>query len=179
MSVCGTGAAWIKLSGFSREFDYLHYQTLPKKTPYFQVQLNGWICLPMSTSTLFNAHIRRCAEVSLLRLHIAPCGSNGILTVSSIGLAVRLILRARLTPGRLTLPGNPWSFGERASNPLYRYLYLHLLFHKLQPKSSSTFNAGGMLPYRCHMTSRGFGYRFHTRLLSMRRPSTSELLRTL
>ena len=97
----------------------------------------------------------------------------------SIGFAVRLILRVRLTPGRLTLPGKPWSIGERASHPLYRYLYLHLLFHKLQPKSSSTFNAGGMLPYRCHMTSRGFGYRFHTRLLSMRRPSTSELLRTL
>ena len=97
----------------------------------------------------------------------------------SIGFAVRLILRVRLTPGRLTLPGKPWSIGERASHPLYRYLYLHLLFHKLQPKSSSTFNAGGMLPYRCLKTSRGFGYRFHTRLLSMRRPSTSELLRTL
>ena len=97
----------------------------------------------------------------------------------SIGFAVRLILRVRLTPGRLTLPGKPWSIGERASHPLYRYLYLHLLFHKLQPKSSSTFNAGGMLPYRCLTTSRGFGYRFHTRLLSMRRPSTSELLRTL
>ena len=151
----------------------------PEGFAYYQGRLLQRICLSQSTSTLFNARFRQCAEVSLLRLHIAIQGSNGILTVSAIGLAVRLILRARLTPGRLTLPGNPWSFGERASNPLYRYLYLHLLFHKLQPKSSSTFYAGGMLPYRCLTTSRGFGYRFYTRLLSMRRPSTSELLRTL
>ena len=153
--------------------------TLPEGFVYYKVRLSRWICLPQSAPTLFNARFRQCAEVSLLRLHIAMQGSNGILTVSAIGLAVRLILRARLTPGRLTLPGNPWSFGERASNPLYRYLYLHLLFHKLQQRSSSAFCAGGMLPYRCLATSRGFGYRFYTRLLSMRRPSTSELLRTL
>ena len=30
---------------------------------------------------------------------IAPCGSNGILTVSAIAIAVRLRLRTRLTPG--------------------------------------------------------------------------------
>ena len=104
----------------------------PEGFAYCQVRLSRRICLPRSTPTLFNARFRQCAEVSLLRLHIAMQGSNGILTVSSIGLAVRLILRARLTPGRLTLPGNPWSFGERASNPLYRYLYLHLLFQMLQ-----------------------------------------------
>ena len=50
----------------------------------------------------------------------------------SIGFAVRLILRVRLTPGRLTLPGKPWSCGEGASHTLYRYLYLHLLFRTLQ-----------------------------------------------
>ena len=123
---------------------------VPKDAPYFQVRLFFRICLEESAPTPLNRLFRQTAAVSLPRLHVALWGSNGILTVSAIGLAVRLILRARLTPGRLTLPGNPWSFGERASNPLYRYLYLHLLFHKLQPKSSSTFNAGGMLPYRCH-----------------------------
>ena len=66
----------------------------------------------------------------------------------SIGFAVRLILRVRLTPGRLTLPGKPWSIGERASHPLYRYLYLHLLFHALQDRSPTPFGAHGMLPYR-------------------------------
>ena len=70
-----------------------------KGSPYFQVRLPGWICLPQSTPTLFNAPFRRCAEVPLLRLHIAPCGSNGMLTVSAIALAVRLRLRTRLTPG--------------------------------------------------------------------------------
>ena len=33
------------------------------------------------------------------RLHVAPCGSDGILTVSAIAIAVRLRLRTRLTPG--------------------------------------------------------------------------------
>ena len=62
-------------------------------------QLSGWICLPRSTPTPFNADIRHRAAVSLLRHHVAPYGSHGILTVSAIGLAVRLILRTRLTPG--------------------------------------------------------------------------------
>ncbi len=38
---------------------------------------------------------------------IAIIGSNGILSISAIGFALRLILRSRLTPGRLTLPGKP------------------------------------------------------------------------
>ena len=118
----------------------------PEGFAYCQVRLSRRICLPRSTPTLFNARFRQCAEVSLLRLHIAMQGSNGILTVSSIGLAVRLILRARLTPGRLTLPGNPWSFGERASNPLYRYLYLHLLFQTLQNTSRYAFDADWNAP---------------------------------
>ena len=92
-------AAWVKLSGFSREYDYPHYWILPKKTPYYQVQLGRWICLPSSTPTLFNGDFRRPAVVSLLRLHVAPCGSDGILTVSAIAIAVRLRLRTRLTPG--------------------------------------------------------------------------------
>ena len=65
----------------------------------FVFHLSWWICLPGSTTTHFNADIRRRAAVSLLRHHVAPCGSHGILTVSAIGLAVRLILRTRLTPG--------------------------------------------------------------------------------
>ena len=99
VSVCGTGAARIKLSGFSREYAYPHYQTPTSGTPYCQVRLKEWICLLLSTPTPFNALFRQRAEVSLLRLHIAPCGSNGMLTVSAIALAVRLRLRTRLTPG--------------------------------------------------------------------------------
>ena len=74
----------------------------------------------------------------------------------SIGLAFRLILRSRLTLNRLSLFRKPWSSGEGVSHPLYRYLCLHLLFHKLQPSSRMTFGAGGMLPYQ-YIVFRSFG----------------------
>ena len=102
--------------------------------------------------TLFNGRFRRPAGVSLLRLPIAAETSNGILTVSSIGFGSRLILRSRLTLIRLALIRKPWSFGEGVSRPLYRYLYLHLLFRKLQHASLHTFVAVGMLPYRLPLT---------------------------
>ena len=105
--------------------------------------------------------------------------SDGILTVSSICVASRLIVRHRLTPGRTALPGNPWSYGGGESHPPYRYLYLHLLFQKLQATSRTPFTAAGMLPYRWHPPSHGFGASLNTRLLSMPDSSTSELLRTL
>ena len=149
VSVYGTGAATVKLSGFSRKHDYLHSRS-PKALRTFRVQLRGWICLPPSTPTSLNALFRQRAGVSLLRLHIARCGSNGILTVSAIGLAIRLILRTRLTPGRLALPGKPWSFGGRASHPPYRYLYLHLLFPTLQRTSPCAFKAEGNAPLPIH-----------------------------
>ena len=109
-------------------------------------QLKGWICLPLSAPTPFNLQFRLQAAVSLLRLHVTRTVSNGILTVSSIGLAIRLILRTRLTPGRLTSPGKPWSCGEGASHPLYRYLYLHLLFQTLQSTSRYAFGADWNAP---------------------------------
>ena len=110
--------------------------------------LTGWICLPRSTHTPFNPLFRQGAAVSLLRHHITRCGSNGILTVSAIGLAFRLILRTRLTPGRLTLPGKPWSYSGRESHPPYRYLFLHLLYPPLQDNLRTPFDDVGMLPYR-------------------------------
>ena len=99
------------------------------------------ICLQQSTSTPFNHLFRQMAELSLLRLHITPQSSTGILTGSSIGIALRLSLRSRLTLIRLALIRNPWSFGEEVFHPLYRYLYLHLLFHPLQQGSPLIFNA--------------------------------------
>ena len=47
------------------------------------------------------------ATVSLLRHHIALNPSTGILTGSSIGIAIRLYLRARLTLIRLALIRKP------------------------------------------------------------------------
>ena len=117
--------------------------------------------------------------MSLPRHRVARAASDGILTVSAIGFAIRLILRDRLTPGRLTSPGKPWSYGEGESHPLYRYLYLHLLFLTLHTPSREGFKADRNAPLPIQYVSRGFGAQLHTRLLSMPPPSTSELLRTL
>ena len=169
----------MKLSGFSRRHDYPRYPAGPKPFRYCQVRLGRWICLPSSTPTPFNRLFRQPAEVSLPRPRVARMASAGILTGSSICLAIRLIIRIRLTPGRLTSPGNPWSYDGGESHPPYRYLCLHLLFQ--------TLHGGSRLPLRrrleCSPTdtnvSRGFSAQLDTRLLSMPDPSTSELLRTL
>ena len=71
------------LSGFSREPVYILF-ALCMHAAYFQVPLKGWICLPLSSRTPFNRLFRQPAGLSLLRPHIAPASSNGILTVSSI-----------------------------------------------------------------------------------------------
>ena len=70
-------------------------------------QLGRWICLPSSAPTPFNLRFRQEAAVSLLRRRVTRMASNGILTVSSIGLALRRILRTRLTLNRLTLFRKP------------------------------------------------------------------------
>ena len=107
VSVCGTGTTRIKFSGFSREYAYVHYWIVPKDAPYCKVRLFLRICLQESTSTPFNHLFRQMAALSLLRLHITPKGSTGILTCSAIGLAVRLSLRTRLTLIRLALIRKP------------------------------------------------------------------------
>ena len=145
------------LSGFSWQYDYVHYWIVPENAPYCQVRFSWWICLPRSTSTPFNRLFRQTAALSLLRHHIAQWGSNGILTVSAIGLAVRLNLRTRLTLNRLALFRKPWSCGEGASHPLYRYLYLHLLFHTLQNTSRYAFDAEWNAPLPIHKVSHSFG----------------------
>ena len=64
----------------------------------------------------------------------------------SIGLALRLSLRPRLTLNRLSLFRKPWSSGVRVSHPHYRYLCLHLLFQTLQPPSRTAFDADWNAP---------------------------------
>ena len=65
----------------------------------FGLQLGRRTSLPSSAPLPFNGEFRIPAAVSLLRQRIAHEGSNGILTVSAIGIAIRLSLRTRLTPG--------------------------------------------------------------------------------
>ena len=98
--------------------------------------------------TPFNGLFRQPAAVSLLRPRFTHTPSNGMFTVSAIRSASRLPVRSRLTLIRLALIRNPWSFGEGVSRPLYRYLYLHLLFPNLQRVSRHAFDDVGMLPYR-------------------------------
>ena len=90
----------LKLSGFSREYGYLHCRLPPKGMPYSRVSARD-VDLPASLSTyaLQRAYPSARGSVTAPSPLIAPSGSHGILTVSAIGLAVRLILRTRLTPG--------------------------------------------------------------------------------
>ena len=140
----------MELSGFSRRHGYPRCHSRPKPLAYCQVRLGRWICLPPSAPTPFNRLFRQPAEVSLPRPRVARMASAGILTGSSICLAFRLIIRIRLTPGRLTSPGNPWSCGERESHPLYRYLCLHLLFLTLHGRSRGRFGADWNAPLPIH-----------------------------
>ena len=104
---------------------------------------------PQDMATPFNVLFRQHARVSLLRLrsHSLTTGC-GILTACPSTCPYPDGVRSRLTLNRLALFRNPGSFGEGVSRPLYRYLYLHLLFRSLQPVSRPTFTGGGMLPYQ-------------------------------
>jgi hypothetical protein len=66
----------------------------------------------------------------------------------SITYAFRPRLRDRLTLGRLTLPRNPWAYGDRVSRSVYRYSSLHTLFQTLHRSLPYGFTASRMLAYR-------------------------------
>ena len=110
--------------------------TSPGGSVYCRGSARVWICLHPPRLHPFNALFRQRAGVPLLRPSIAAAAGDGMLTVSSIGVAVRLSLRARLTLIRLALIRKPWSYGEGGSRPLCRYLYLHLLFRSLHTGSA-------------------------------------------
>lgn len=123
------------LSRFSWEPDYLAYHIVHARYVLSGLGSDGGFAYHHQLLPPFNHLFRQMAAVSLLRPYFAPTISTGILTSSSIEFSFRILLRTRLTLIRLALIRKPWSFGEEVSNPLYRYLYLHLLFLKIQPKS--------------------------------------------
>ena len=86
-----------------------------------------------------------------------PCRQYGNIDPLAIGISVRMSLRTRLTLIRLALIRKPWSFGEGGSCPLYRYLYLHLLFQTLQSTSRCAFDADWNAPLPIQFESRSFG----------------------
>ena len=57
-----------------------------------------------------------------------------------IDYPLRARLRGRLTLRGLALRRNPWSFGERASHPLYRYSCQHSHFRYLHGRLPFRFN---------------------------------------
>src|SRR5579864_1746777 len=65
-----------------------------------------------------------------------------------ITYAFRPRLRDRLTLGRLTLPRNPWAYGDRVSHSVYRYSSLHSLSSPLHHSLPYGFTAKTMLAYR-------------------------------
>ena len=126
-------------SGFSWESDYPRC-LLARRLAVLSSSAQRPDLPGLRIPTLFNGLFRQSAAVSLLRPRFTPGDSNGIFTVSSIGSASRLPLRSRLTLIRLALIRKPWSYGEGGFRPLYRYLYLPLLFHTLQSASRLAFN---------------------------------------
>ena len=119
------------LSGFSWEPGYHRCHLAPEGAVYCQASA-GTVDLPAAPLPLpFNVRpsVRGCVtSPSPRRL---SCGYRNLHRLS-IGCALRLLLRSRLTLIRLALIRNPWSFGEGVSRPLCRYLYLHLLFFAVQ-----------------------------------------------
>ena len=131
---------------------------LPRASTQYTVRFDSSADLPtLSASTPFNRLFRQSAGLSLFRLHITLYASKGILTFSSIGIAVRLSLRSRLTLIRLALIRNPQSSGEGVSRPLYRYLYLHLLFQTLQYALRHAFYADWNAPLPLSKRTHSFG----------------------
>ena len=105
---------------------------------------------------------------SLLRIRVGCWNINQL----SIGLALRLILRTRLTLNRLSLFRKPWSSGGKVSHLPYRYLCLHLLFQTLQRASRPAFGADWNAPLPI---SRSLG--FGTTLIPVHHPcSTARLV---
>ena len=145
-------------SGFSWESVYPRY-LIARRRSVLSSSTQSPDLPRLRLSTLFNGLFRQSAAVSLLRPRFTPGNSNGIFTVSSIGSALRLPLRSRLTLIRLALIRKPWSFGVEVSRLHYRYLYLHLLFRTLQQTSPSTFTAvrNAPLPITHYVRFHSFG----------------------
>ena len=67
----------------------------------------------------------------------------------SIDYGFRPRLRGRLTLGGLTLPRNPWAYGESVSHTLCRYSCQHSHFRYLQHPSQDTFTGLRNAPLPC------------------------------
>src|SRR6476646_8582271 len=106
------------------------------------------MCGSVMTSYGFQPHNPIWGSATFLRPPYGTirdwCRNINLLPIS---YAFRPRLRIRLTLGRLTLPRNPWAYGERVFHSFYRYSSLHYLFQALHKSLRSCFTALGMLAY--------------------------------
>ena len=136
---------------------------------------------PGKTPYRFEPNIPRFGSATLLRPSCVQrnpwwCRNINLLPIT---YAFRPRLRDRLTLGRLTLPRNPWAYGDRVSHSVYRYSSLHSLFRALHHSFPYGFTAHRMLAYQCIATFRSFGTLLSPVIFSARIHLTSELLRFL
>ena len=119
-------------SGFSRESGYRHYP-VARRRPVLSGSTHRTDLPAQRLSTPFNGLFRQSADVSLLRPRFTLKHSNGILTVSSIGYALRLPLRSRLTLSIIVT-------------------YTYICFSMTSSTSRGVpSTANGMLPYQSHI----------------------------
>ena len=169
----------LKLSGFSRRQDYVRCRRTPEGLAYCRGSARDVdLPAPLNTYALQPAIPSAGGTATTASPH-RPYRQYGNVNPSAIGFSLRMSLRTRLTLIRLALIRKPWSFGEGVSRPLYRYLYLHLLFQTLQRGSRPAFDADWNAPLPIQKRIPELRRRAYTRLLSTPGPSTSELLRTL
>ena len=128
VSVYGTGNHAICLADFLGSTVTVVHISLCKHSEYCQVRISERICLLRSTPTPFNQLFRQLAGPSHLRLHIAHIISTGILTGSSIGYAVRLPLRPRLTLIRISVDQEPFSLSARRFLTSFIVTYTYIAF---------------------------------------------------
>ena len=91
---------------------------------YFLEPLRGTLNPIRAYNTRDPSHIPRFRNINLI----------------PIDYALRPRLRVRLTLRGLALRRNPWSFGDRASHPVYRYSCLHSHFRYLHDPLPDRFN---------------------------------------
>ena len=116
----------------STPFSQAPWYTLPDHLCRFRVRSIRWGYFPGPLRSMSNPirtyNIRDPSHTT------RPTNIN----VVPIDYPLRARLRGRLTLRGLALRRNPWSFGERASHPLYRYSCQHSHFRYLH----------GRLPFR-------------------------------
>ena len=139
VSVSGTGRQWRSLEVFLGSMVTTAVRS-PEGPRYYHVRDRPGDLPPRLPYTLQRTlpSVRGSFTPPSLLRTTAGCWNVDQL---SIAFALRLMLRPRLTLNRLSLFRKPWSFGEKVSHLLYRYLCLHLLFQTLQHASRRAFCA--------------------------------------